>query len=126
MQLQTSITQENLKVLITSFYKQVLKDEQIGHFFIHEIGDNIESEEWLEHIDLLVDFWLSKLLNQGNYEGNFVGMHVHIPYIAREDFVRWIEVFSQNVDKIYDPSVAEPFKKQSVGLSEKFIRELNL
>lgn len=126
MELQSSINEENLKLLMTSFYKKALLDEELGHFFIHELGEDITSEEWVEHIELLVDFWMSKLLNQGDYEGNFVGMHVHIPYIKREDFTKWLELFSQTVDTIYTPKVAEPFKAVGVRLSEKFIRELDL
>ena len=64
---------------MTSFYEKAIHDEEIGCFFVNELGDDLTSEEWIDHIDLLADFWLAKLLGEKTYVGNFVGAHIKMP-----------------------------------------------
>jgi len=126
IELQSSITRENLRILMTSFYKKVLDDEEIGPFFINELGDDITSEDWVEHIELLADFWLAVLLNEGPYWGNPSGAHFGIPHIKRESFMRWIELFSETADEVYIPKISVRFKKEGVEFSNKFMKNLML
>ena len=126
MELQNTITRENLRILMNSFYTKTIANEDIRHFFIHELGEDIANEDWVEHIETLVDFWLASLLGEGPYEGNFVGMHIKIPHISRASFATWMELFSSSTDEVYVAELAGEFKKQGMLLSEKFINELNL
>jgi len=105
---------------MTSFYEKAIEDKDLAPFFIHEIGDDITSEDWTEHIELLADFWLAKLLGENTYYGNFVGAHVKMPHIKRESFARWLELFSQAADEVYAPETAELFKKKAVELVKEF------
>ena len=98
----------------------------LGPFFIHELGDDITNEEWEEHIELLADFWLAKLLGEKSYKGNLTGAHIKIPHIKRESFVRWIELFSASADEIYVSELSDRFKKKGILFSEQFMRDLNL
>ena len=126
MELQNSITRDNLKILMTSFYEKVVEDEQLSYFFTHALGEDIYNEAWSEHIELLADFWLAILLHEGPYRGNFVGMHVNIPYITRESFARWLELFSLSTDEIYVSDISDKFKRQGALLAQRFISELNI
>lgn len=105
---------------MTSFYEKAIHDQELSPFFIDEIGDDLTSEDWIEHIELLADFWLAKLLGENTYYGNFVGAHVKMPHIKREHFARWLELFSQTADEVYLPDIAEPFKKKGVELVKEF------
>ncbi len=105
---------------MTSFYVKAIDDEEIGHFFVNEIGDDMTDEEWIHHIELLADFWLAKLLGEDTYYGNFVGAHVKMPHIKRESYAKWLELFSQTADEVYAPDVAEVFKKKAVQLVKEF------
>ena len=107
---------------MTLFYEKAIEDEEIGYFFVNELGDDLTSEEWIDHIDLLADFWLAKLLNEKTYVGNFVGAHIKMPPIKREKFERWIEIFSVTADAVYVPELAERFKKKGVQFSKQFLR----
>lgn len=124
--LQDSITRENLRVLMTNFYEKALLHEELAPFFVVELGDDIESKEWVEHIELLADFWLAKLLDEPTYGGNFIGAHLNVPSIKRESFAHWIELFSVSVDEVYVPSIANEFKKQGREMSKEFIKHLKI
>lgn len=106
---------------MTSFYEKAMDDEVLSPFFIDEIGDDITSEDWIDHIELLADFWLAKLLGENTYYGNFVGAHVKMPHLKRETFTRWLELFSATADEVYVPDIAEVFKKKGAQFSKQFL-----
>lgn len=107
---------------MTSFYQKAIEDKELGPFFVDELGDDLEDEEWVAHIDLLADFWLAKLLRENTYVGNFVGAHIKMPHIKRETFARWLEIFAVTADEVYAPELAERFKKKGRELSKQFMR----
>ena len=121
IELQNNITRENLRVLMTSFYEKTLEDEVLAPFFIDEIGDDMTSEDWTLHIELLADFWLAKILGEDTYYGNFVGAHVKLPHIKKESFAIWLNLFGQTADEVYTPEVAELFKKKGIAFSKQFL-----
>ena len=121
IELQSSITRENLRILMTMFYEKAIEDEVLAPFFIDEIGDDLSSEDWFEHIDLLADFWLAKMLGEDTYYGNFVGAHVKMPHLKRETFTRWLELFSKTADEVYIADIAEGFKKKGDQFAKQFL-----
>ena len=121
MQLQSNITRENLRVLMTLFYEKAIHDQELGPFFINELGNDLTDEEWVDHIDLLADFWLAKILGEDTYYGNFIGAHVKMPHIKKTTFSQWVHLFSQTADEVYTPDIAELFKKKGVQFSNQFI-----
>ncbi|MEN8303063.1 MAG: group III truncated hemoglobin [Campylobacterota bacterium] len=106
---------------MTIFYEKAILDEEIGPFFTNELGDDLTSEDWVEHIELLADFWLAKLLGEDTYIGNFIGAHIKLPHIRRESFARWIELFSVTSDEVYTPELSKLFKKKGVEFSKEFM-----
>jgi len=105
---------------MTAFYEKAIDDEELAPFFINEISDDITDEDWIHHIELLADFWLAQLLGEDTYYGNFVGAHVKMPHIKRENYARWLELFTQTADEVYAPETAELFKKKAVQLVKEF------
>ena len=105
---------------MTSFYAKAIEDKDLAPFFIDEIGDDLADEDWIAHIDLLADFWLTKMLGEDTYYGNFIGAHVKMPFIKRESFARWLELFSQTADEVYEQDTAELFKKKAIELVKEF------
>lgn len=106
---------------MTSFYEKAIEDQYLGSYFIDELGDDMTSKEWIDHIELLADFWLAKILGEDTYYGSFIGAHVKMPYINQESFVQWVNLFAISADEIYVPDIAELFKKKSVQFSKQFI-----
>lgn len=125
MKLETRITKENIETLVTLFYHKAMKDEEIGHYFELELGDDIESEEWREHIDILVTFWATLFLDETLYFSDPYGPHFTIVGLKREDFKKWIELFSQTADQVYIPEIADQFKEKGVYYSKDFMRRLS-
>jgi len=107
---------------MTLFYENAILNEELGPFFTHELGDDIKDEDWLEHIDLLADFWLAELLGEKTYVGNFIGAHIKLPHIKNELFAVWIKLFSDAADSVYTPDIAQLFKERGRELSQQFIR----
>jgi len=106
---------------MTSFYEKAMDNEKLGPFFRHELGDDMQSEDWIEHIDLLADFWLAKILGENTYYGNFIGAHIKLPRIEKEHFASWLELFFIAADEVYIPEIAEVFKKKGVAFSKEFM-----
>lgn len=105
---------------MTSFYEKAMQDDVLASFFIDELGDDITSKEWIDHIELLADFWLAKILGEDTYYGSFVGAHVKMPHLKRETFVRWLELFSVTADEVYVPDISKVFKKKGEQFSKQF------
>ncbi len=105
---------------MTSFYEKAIHDQELAPFFIDEIGNDLTDEDWIEHIELLADFWLAKMLGEDTYYGNFVGAHVKMPHIKRESYAKWLELFSLTADEVYGADIAELFKKKAVQLVKEF------
>jgi len=102
-----------------------MKDTQIGHFFVLELGEDITSEDWTEHIDLLVDFWASVFLGDTLYKSDPYGPHFTIIGLGKEDFTRWVELFSESAYKVYIPEIADQFREKGISYSEDFMQKLN-
>lgn len=106
---------------MTLFYEKAVEDDVLAPFFVDQLGDDLKDEEWIEHIELLADFWLAKIVGENTYRGNFIGAHAKIPHMRVEAFERWLDIFSVTADQIYTPPVADLFKKKGVQFSQQFI-----
>lgn len=111
---------------MTLFYKRAIADSELGPFFIHQLGDDIKNEDWIEHIELLADFWLAELLGLKTYKGNIYGAHIKVPHINRESFKKWIELFTTSADEVYVPDISNRLKERGMFFSEEFIRYLKI
>lgn len=126
MKLENSFTKENLKSLMRIFYNKAINDENLSEFFTIEFGEDINSIEWEEHINLLSDFWLAMLLNHKTYGGKASGRHFGIANLTRESFIQWMGLFSVSVDEVYVPEISAELKQKGMLLSEEFMRDLNI
>ena len=125
MQYQT-ITKENIRRMVDHFYSQVLKDELLADFFIEKLGDEMISDEWLSHLDLLRDFWASIILDDIAYNGEPIKPHVRMKGLKRESFERWLKLFFETVDRLYAKEAADTFKTHSQVVANNFMKSLNL
>jgi len=124
--LEKNISKDNLETLVTLFYHEALQDEKIGHFFVLELGEDIENEEWVKHIDILVDFWASVFLDDPEYTSDPYGPHFSIIDLQANDFKRWIALFSQIAKKVYIADIAKDFEEKAVFYAEDFMRRLKM
>ena len=120
------VTRENLNKMVVIFYTKILKDEIVGPFFIEKLGDDLNNDQWIPHIELLTNFWASIALGDPTYRGNPFAPHASIENISREAFSRWLELFSQTLDIVYISEIADQFKKRSTVIAGNFMRNLAL
>lgn len=95
----------DLELLLTEFYKIATADAEIGHHFA---GLDLAA-----HLPVIVDFWEKILFGKQVYFGNPLFVHQKINEkspLELEHFRRWVEIFSQTVDKLFGGETAENAK----------------
>jgi len=120
------ISKENIRTMVNTFYVKILKDDIVGPFFIAKLGDDMNNEHWLPHLDLLVNFWASIALGDTDYRGNPFAPHTQLGELKRETFEQWLVLFSETLDEVYVPSVAAQFKERSTIIAGNFMRNLRI
>ncbi|HIC43159.1 MAG TPA: group III truncated hemoglobin [Sulfurimonas sp.] len=124
--LESSITKALLRKLIINFYTKVLKDELIGPIFIAKLGDDLSGPIWGPHLDTITNFWASIALGDRDYNGSPYAPHMKLEGLSRDAFNRWLELFSQTLDTIFIPQIADKFKERSTLIAGNFMRNLGL
>ncbi len=125
MQYQT-ITKKNIRVMADRFYSSVLKDDLIADFFIERLGDEMISDEWQDHLNLLTDFWASVTIGDSKYNGTPLTPHIDMPGLSKESFQRWLELFSKTIDRLYEKEAADIFKSKGEMIANNFMKQLKL
>ena len=125
MQHQT-ITRENIRIMVDRFYSKILKDELLADFFIDKLGDEMITDEWQTHLNLLTDFWASITLGDSAYSGQPLKPHIDMEGLKRETFERWLELFFETVDRLYAKEAADTFKTRSEMIANNFMRLLGI
>lgn len=120
------VTKENLKKMVILFYTRILQDEIVGPYFIEKLGDDMKNEKWVPHIELLTNFWASIALGDAAYKGNPFAPHLDIANLTADVFKRWLELFSEILDLVYVPQIANQFKERSTIIAGNFMRNLAL
>ncbi len=124
--LAKSIDDENIEKLVRTFYAEVIKDEMIGSFFMDKLGNDIASDTWEEHLVLLTQFWKFVALYDDEYTGHPLRPHFDIEGLTSETFERWLSLFYDAVDRVYDEKSGELFKTKSAEIAKNFMRRLEL
>lgn len=124
--LENEITRTNIRTMVVSFYSEVLKDDLVGPFFIDKLGPDLTSKTWGEHLDILTDFWASIYLDDFSYTGSPFAPHIELEGLKAETFQRWLKLFFETVDRIYELDIAEQFKQRGTLIAGNFMRNLSL
>jgi len=113
-------TREDLKTLLTEFYTIATTDKEIGHHFADL---NLTA-----HLPIIVDFWDKVLFGKPVYFGNPLSVHLQINQkspIKFEHFVRWFEIFSQTVNKLFTGETAENAKLRAKMIAHSLNQRIN-
>jgi hemoglobin len=94
--------------LVDSFYDAVRADALLGPIF-----DDIAQTDWGVHLPKMYDFWETVLFGRSSFRGNPLRVHLalnaRVPLTERE-FSRWLALFEQQVDNLYEGPVANEAK----------------
>jgi hemoglobin len=103
--------EEDIKILVNTFYDSVKKDDIIGFIFHSIIGD-----DWSHHLPVMYSFWSSVLFNKQGYKGNVIQKHIDIDKkitLQKEHYDRWILLWHKTVDNLFEGDKAEEAKNRA-------------
>lgn len=84
--------EEDVSIIIRSFYKKLIEDDLLGPFFAQNIGD------WDGHLLNVINFWQCELCGAKTYTGTPMPKHVALHGLTRAMFDRWLVLFEQTAD----------------------------
>lgn len=105
--------------MVHRFYERVRDDDLLGPVFARRV------DRWAPHLDRMVLFWRAVLRSEGPFVASARGgppvLHRAIDELSAHHFERWLSLFGEVVDDIYEPPVAQNIKQTAgriaVGLS---------
>jgi hemoglobin len=108
-------SREDIEQLVTRFYEKVKADPEIGFIF-----NDIAKVNWEKHLPTMFNFWENTLFYTGSYTGNPMISHQKLHSIfplTREHFVRWLVLFIQTVDELFEGPTAQLAKQRASSIS---------
>jgi hemoglobin len=107
------ITEEAIARLVDRFYAKIRTDAELGPIFARAIpGD------WGPHLATMRNFWSSVMLTSGGYKGNPVAVHQRVEGIELRLFDRWLALFDQTCDELFDAPIATAFRTKARRIAE--------
>lgn len=121
-----TISRENINEMVISFYTKILKENNdVAQVFISKLGDDLQSDIWKEHIDILTNFWSMIGLQEEGYIGNPMMAHFNLP-LNKEMFSSWLQMFFEIIDSMYEENVGIVFKSRAENIAMNFMRNLGI
>lgn len=107
-------TLDDIRLLVDSFYGKVQQDQQLGPIFKESIQDR-----WPQHLSKMYSFWQTILLDEHTYNGRPFPPHARLP-IDKVHFERWLQLFHETVDELFQGTVAEEAKSRGNKMAALF------
>ena len=102
-----------------------MADEEIGWIFTEVAGLDLEA-----HIPVIASFWATNLLGTKSYSGGAFGPHARLHEKAgglrKEHFERWLVLWCQTVDELFDGPLAAAAKVHALRLANAFYGRLQM
>jgi len=120
------ITHENIRIFVMKFYTKIFKDDIVGPFFIAKLGDDMDNEHWVEHLEFIVGFWIAIAFGTPKYTRQLFLPHTKLGDVKRKTFEQWLKLFGETLDEVYIEKIADKFKERASIITENFMRNLKL
>jgi hemoglobin len=103
-----------------------MADEKIGYLFTEVAELDLE-----EHIPKITAFWATNLLGSKSYRGGAFGVHGRLHQKApgglrQEHFERWLVLWCQTVDELYDGPLAAAAKVHALRVANAFYGRIQM
>ena len=109
------ISNEDVSLLVDTFYAKAREDEFIGPIFEEHITD------WKRHHIKLYQFWRTVILKQSAYQSKPVQMHFKME-LSQAHFDRWLEIWTSNVEEHFEGPHAEIAKHRGKTMADAFFK----
>lgn len=112
-----SISEEQIAVLVDTFYARVRQDETLGPVFERVVGN-----AWEPHLEKMRAFWSSLTLASGRYKGNPMMAHLTLmPRVESEHFERWLTLWRQTAAELLPEHAAAKFVDKAETMAERLL-----
>jgi hemoglobin len=116
-----SIREEQIAVLVDTFYARVRQDETLGPVFERMVGD-----AWEPHLEKMRAFWSSLTLASGRYKGNPMMAHLMLtPRIGTKHFERWLTLWRQTATEVFPEDEAAQFVGKAETMAERLLATID-
>ena len=118
-------SREDIKIVITDFYKKLTEDKFMYPFFAEIVENNT-----LEiHLELITDFWEDILLQTNKYHDNV--MQKHLDFNAtikfeKEHFDLWLNYLIVTIDELHIGNTSEVMKNRARSIAMILQVKMNL
>lgn len=106
-----ALTEGGLAEQVGRFYARARQDDLLGPVFEAAVQD------WPEHLERITAFWTRAMLGTGDYRGNPLAQHRKHP-ITPPMFERWLRLWGETADDLFDPEAAEAVKERAQRIGE--------
>jgi hemoglobin len=116
-----SITEEQIAVLVDTFYARVRQDETLNPIFEGVVG-----AAWEPHLEKMRAFWSSLTLASGRYKGNPMMAHLRLmPRVGPEHFERWLSLWRQTAAELFPEGTAANFVGKAEAMAERLLATID-
>jgi hemoglobin len=116
-----SIREEQIAVLVDTFYARVRQDETLGPILERVVGD-----AWEPHLEKMRAFWSSLTLASGRYKGNPMMAHLMLtPRIGTKHFERWLTLWRQTAAELFPEHETARFVDKAETMGERLLATID-
>lgn len=112
----------DIELLVNSFYTEIKADATLGYIF-----EDIAKVNWNTHLPKMYSFWSSLLLGEHSYEGDPMSKHIalsKITSLTETEFSKWLFIFKQTVDSLFEGGKAEEAKSRAANISRLMLHKI--
>ncbi len=113
-------TQQDVRLLVDSFYQKVGKDPLLSPIF-----NDLVRVNWQEHLPTMYQFWESLLFRSNTYRGQPWPKHAVLP-VNPVHFARWLALFKETVDQHFAGPKAIEAKNLAASIADTFQNRMQL
>lgn len=111
-------TEEDVELMVNSFYDKVNKDELLSYVF-----NDFSKVNWKAHLPKMYRFWNTLIFGKQSYKGSPFDSHISLP-VNKTHFDRWIQLFDINIDEHFKGEVADNTKLRAKSIAYVFQSKL--
>ena len=94
--------QEDIQLLVNTFYSKIRKDELLGPIFNSHISEN----QWPHHLIKLTDFWETNLFGVRKFKGSPTQKHLKVDEnldyrIDALHFGKWLNLWVETINELF-------------------------
>ena len=115
---QDIINKDGIDKLMEIFYEKIRKDKDLGPIFNAKVGTDDES--WKAHKAKISNFWQGMILGEGDYSGQPMKAHLHLPPFPREFFDIWLGLFEESLHQVFNDEISEVFLQRAQMIAKNF------